>query len=173
MKRIAQFGAFCSILGFHKDGEREGCGLAVTPTPTSNRYQRLVPRRPFYTPPFPPGQVTVPNLCCHLPSAPLHAALPVLCAVIIPYMFSCTPPLTHNPSPCIPMGADTRRTGPALSCSPAGIGVRGVGWVGAGLLHISQLSASRVEDVKDVVDVGDKLFVKVTNIGVSPQAGME
>ena len=47
------------------------------------------------------------------------------------------------------------------------------GWVWAGLLHISQLSASRVEDVKDVVDVGDKLFVKVTNIGVSPQAGMD
>ena len=34
----------------------------------------------------------------------------------------------------------------------------------AGLLHISQLATSRVDNVEDVVSVGDRLFVKVIEI---------
>jgi ribosomal protein S1 len=33
-----------------------------------------------------------------------------------------------------------------------------------GLIHISQLSAERVNNVKDVVNVGDTVTVKITNI---------
>jgi hypothetical protein len=45
--------------------------------------------------------------------------------------------------------------------APFGAFVKILGFSKDGLLHISQLASSRVDNVEDVVSVGDRLFVKV------------
>eukprot|EP00038_Savillea_parva_P032029 m.93166 g.93166 ORF g.93166 m.93166 type:complete len:258 (+) comp9986_c0_seq2:57-830(+) len=47
--------------------------------------------------------------------------------------------------------------------------VRILGFAKDGLVHISQLANARVENVEDVVAVGDKLFVKVLSLGDDPE----